>query len=359
MRGTDEKYGLPPQPDSDRMTRRTLPVLGLAHELITPTLRQMADRLDPHMRPVVSYHLGWSDERGRPVNNNCGKAIRPALVFVAAEAAGADPHSAIPGAVSVELVHNFSLVHDDLMDRDEHRRHRPTVWALWGDAMALLAGDAMLSLAHEVLLDCGSPHVGAALRAISEATRELIRGQAADTAFESRTDVALDECLKMAEGKTAALMAASAEVGALLAGAPRSVREALVAYGRHIGLAFQLVDDLLGIWGRPEITGKPVYSDLRSRKKTLPVTWTVAHGGSAGRRLAAWLVDETGSQTASDDELAAVAELIECGGGRRWASAEARRHVTQGIDMVARIGIPDRPAAELQDLAHYIVDRQA
>lgn len=152
MRGTDEKYGLPPQPDSDRMTRRTLPVLGLAHELITPTLRQMADRLDPHMRPVVSYHLGWSDERGRPVNNNCGKAIRPALVFVAAEAAGADPHSAIPGAVSVELVHNFSLVHDDLMDRDEHRRHRPTVWALWGDAMALLAGDAMLSLAHEVLL---------------------------------------------------------------------------------------------------------------------------------------------------------------------------------------------------------------
>ncbi|CKP71920.1 e,e-farnesyl diphosphate synthase [Mycobacterium tuberculosis variant bovis B2 7505] len=311
------------------------------------------------MRPVVSYHLGWSDERGRPVNNNCGKAIRPALVFVAAEAAGADPHSAIPGAVSVELVHNFSLVHDDLMDRDEHRRHRPTVWALWGDAMALLAGDAMLSLAHEVLLDCDSPHVGAALRAISEATRELIRGQAADTAFESRTDVALDECLKMAEGKTAALMAASAEVGALLAGAPRSVREALVAYGRHIGLAFQLVDDLLGIWGRPEITGKPVYSDLRSRKKTLPVTWTVAHGGSAGRRLAAWLVDETGSQTASDDELAAVAELIECGGGRRWASAEARRHVTQGIDMVARIGIPDRPAAELQDLAHYIVDRQA
>lgn len=290
MRGTDEKYGLPPQPDSDRMTRRTLPVLGLAHELITPTLRQMADRLDPHMRPVVSYHLGWSDERGRPVNNNCGKAIRPALVFVAAEAAGADPHSAIPGAVSVELVHNFSLVHDDLMDRDEHRRHRPTVWALWGDAMALLAGDAMLSLAHEVLLDCDSPHVGAALRAISEATRELIRGQAADTAFESRTDVALDECLKMAEGKTAALMAASAEVGALLAGAPRSVREALVAYGRHIGLAFQLVDDLLGIWGRPEITGKPVYSDLRSRKKTLPLPgpWRTAVRPAAASQRGWW-----------------------------------------------------------------------
>lgn len=242
MRGTDEKYGLPPQPDSDRMTRRTLPVLGLAHELITPTLRQMADRLDPHMRPVVSYHLGWSDERGRPVNNNCGKAIRPALVFVAAEAAGADPHSAIPGAVSVELVHNFSLVHDDLMDRDEHRRHRPTVWALWGDAMALLAGDAMLSLAHEVLLDCDSPQVGAALRAISEATRELIRGQAADTAFESRTDVALDECLKMAEGKTAALMAANASrtaFGARSVGCLRSSHWTCLPIGRrparHLG----------------------------------------------------------------------------------------------------------------------------
>lgn len=322
MRGTDEKYGLPPQPDSDRMTRRTLPVLGLAHELITPTLRQMADRLDPHMRPVVSYHLGWSDERGRPVNNNCGKAIRPALVFVAAEAAGADPTRRFPEPSRL----NWCTT---------SRSSMTTSWTATstvgtgrrcghcgGDAMALLAGDAMLSLAHEVLLDCDSPHVGAALRAISEATRELIRGQAADTAFESRTDVALDECLKMAEGKTAALMAASAEVGALLAGAPRSVREALVAYGRHIGLAFQLVDDLLGIWGRPEITGKPVYSDLRSRKKTLPVTWTVAHGGLAGRRLAAWLVDETGSQTASDDELAAVAELIECGGG---AGGQARR----------------------------------
>ena len=182
------------------------------------------------------YHLGWCDEHGCPLNSNGGKAVRPGLVLLAAEASGADAEDALAGAVAVELVHNFSLVHDDLMDRDARRRHRATVWALWGDAVAVLAGDAMLSLAHEVLLDSDSPNAGAAQSVIAIATRELIRGQAADTAFENRSDVSLGECFEMACGKTAALMTASALTGAVLAGARLSVRDALGAYGHHIGL---------------------------------------------------------------------------------------------------------------------------
>lgn len=333
--------------------------LGHARELITPMLHAMVDRLDPAIRLVVSYHLGWCDEHGHPLNSNGGKAVRPALALLAAEASGAEPEAALPGAVAVELVHNFSLVHDDLMDRDARRRHRPTVWALWGDAIAVLAGDAMLSLAHEALLDCNSPHASSAQTVIAIATRELIRGQVADTAFENRSDVTLDECLAMAYGKTAALMVASAETGAVLAGAPPSVREALGAYGGHIGLAFQLVDDLLGIWGRPEVTGKPVYSDLRSRKKTLPVTWTIENGGPAGRELAAWLADEARARAATDDELCEIAGLIERGGGRAWASEEAHRRVALGIDALARAGIAPGPASELAALAHNVVDRQA
>jgi geranylgeranyl diphosphate synthase type I len=244
--------------------------LGHARELITPMLHTMVDRLDPAIRLVVSYHLGWCDEHGQPVNSNGGKVVRPALALLAAEASGAEPETALPGAVAVELVHNFSLVHDDLMDRDARRRHRPTVWALWGDAIAVLAGDAMLSLAHEALLDCNSPHASSAQTVIAIATRELIRGQVADTAFENRSDVSLDECLAMAYGKTAALMVASAEIGAVLAGAPPSVRDALGAYGGHIGLAFQLVDDVLGIWGRPEVTGKR-WSPERARASAGPL----------------------------------------------------------------------------------------
>jgi geranylgeranyl diphosphate synthase type I len=333
--------------------------LGQARELITPTLRQMVDRLDPAIGRVVSYHLGWCDEQGQPMTNCGGKAIRPGLALLGAEAAGADLETAVPAAAAVELVHNFSLVHDDLIDRDARRRHRATVWALWGDAVALLAGDAMLSLAHEVLLGCGSPHAGAAQTVIAIATRELIRGQAADTAFETRSDVTLDECVEMAWGKTAALMAASAVSGAALAGARPSVRDALGAYGGHTGLAFQLVDDLLGIWGRPDITGKPVYSDLRSRKKTLPVTWTIQHGGKAGRRLAGWLADEARARAASNDELAEVARWVDQGGGRAWASEEAHRRVGLGLDALSRAAVPDGPAAELQCLARYLLEREA
>jgi geranylgeranyl diphosphate synthase, type I len=333
--------------------------VGHARELITPTLREMVDRLDPSIRQVVSYHFGWCDEQGSPTNANGGKAIRPALALLGAEACGADPHTALPAAAAVELVHNFSLVHDDLMDHDAQRRHRATVWALWGDAVAVLAGDAMLSLAHEVLLGCTSAHRGAAQTTIAVATRELIRGQAADTAFENRDDVSLAECVSMACGKTAALMAASAVAGAELAGGPPSVRDALGAYGSHLGLAFQLVDDLLGIWGRPAVTGKSLYSDLRSRKKTLPVTWTLESGGRAGRELAAWLADAAHTATAADTELRDVAGLIERGGGRAWACEEAHRRTALAIEAVERVGIPAGPASELRALAHYLVDRDA
>jgi geranylgeranyl diphosphate synthase, type I len=341
------------------MTLVTSDTVGHARELVTPSLQAMVDRLDPDSRLLVSYHFGWCDEHGRPVNANGGKAIRAALAMLGAEACGVDPQIALPGAAAVELVHNFSLVHDDLMDRDRRRRHRATVWALWGDAVAVLAGDAMLSLAHEVLLESTSAHRAAAQTTIAVASRELIRGQIADMAFERRDDVSLAECLSMSRAKTAALIAASAVAGAQLAGALPLVRDALSAYGGHLGLAFQLVDDLLGIWGQPTVTGKPVYSDLRSRKKTLPVTWTLHNGGPPGRELAAWLAHAAHAAAASDDELRGVAELIERGGGRAWAQEEAHRRAALAIEAVSRASIPHAPATQLHALAQYLVDRDA
>jgi geranylgeranyl diphosphate synthase type I len=317
----------------------------------------MVHRLDPSTRLVISYHLGWCDKDGVPTNTNGGKAIRPGLALLGAEAAGTEPEAALPAAVAVELVHNFSLVHDDLMDRDTERRHRATVWAQWGVPTAVLAGDALLSLAHEVLLDVRSPHSRTAEAMLAVATRDLIRGQTLDIAFESRRAVSLDECIDMVRGKTGALMSVSAAIGAVLTGAPTATTDALAAYGDHLGVAFQLVDDLLGIWGRPEITGKPVYSDLRSHKKTLPVTWVIENGGAAGRQLAAWLADD--SRDCTDAELADVAELVEQGGGHAWATQEAARRAALADDAVAQAGALPEPARQLRALARYLIDRKA
>src|SRR5436309_10166874 len=157
-------------------------VLAWSKSLVDPALREAAERLPETMRRIAGYHFGWSDAAGEPTHGDGGKALRPALVLLCAEAAGGAAASAVPAAVAVELVHNFSLLHDDVMDGDTTRRHRPTVWRLWGSSNALLVGDALLALAAEVLLESPSPGAGAATRELMRATRRLVRGQVADLA---------------------------------------------------------------------------------------------------------------------------------------------------------------------------------
>jgi geranylgeranyl diphosphate synthase type I len=338
-----------------------LSTLDRTREAVLPAMRAAVGKLDLTSGAQAGYHLGWTDVDGNPADGHAGKAVRPALALLSAEAAGAPVEDGVPGAVAVELVHNFSLLHDDLMDGDLERRHRKTVWAVWGSASAILTGDALLALAQEVLLECESPHAIAAGRLLAAATRELIRGQVDDLAFERRTDVSLAECLDMAGAKTAALLSASASIGAVLAGAGDDLVAALAAYGRELGIAFQLVDDLLGIWGDPAVTGKPVFSDLRSRKKSLPVTYAVGHGGEAGKRLAGWLATPPldGAGEGEEDELRAAADLVEAGGGRAWAAVEAARRLDLAADALRRAAMPAGPCEELLALGHFIVEREA
>jgi geranylgeranyl diphosphate synthase type I len=335
----------------------TVDTLHRGRELLTPALRAAVARLDEQIRLVASYHLGWCDQSGRPTEANGGKAIRPSLALLACEAVGCPAEEALPGAVAVELVHNFSLVHDDLMDRDRERRHRPTVWAVWGDATAVLVGDALLSLAHEVIDESGSPCARDASHALALATRELIRGQMLDVAFEQRDDVCLEECLAMAAGKTGALLAVSAELGAVLAGAPAPVAAAFRTYGAELGLAFQLVDDLLGIWGWPERTGKPVYSDLQARKKTLPVVWAVESGEPAGRELAEWLRTPRPAAGDSPEALRHAADLVEKAGGRDWATEEAHVRVRRARLALDNVGADAAHTDQLIELARFVVER--
>lgn len=335
----------------------TLPSLDQSRDLVQPALRAAVDRLDPTTRRVAGYHFGWCAEDGTVAHCSGGKTIRAALALLGAAAVCGDRDAGVPAAVAVELVHNFSLIHDDLMDRDTQRRHRPTVWALWGDPVAVLAGDALLALAYEILFDSGSPRAAAAGRLLTGATRELIRGQVADLEFESRTRVPTAECERMAVGKTAALLSAAASIGAVLAGADRTVTDALAQHGHHLGVAFQLVDDLLGLWGDPAVTGKPVFSDLIQRKKTLPITWAIENGGAPGRALADWLADDRSAP--GPDDLADAADLVEKAGGRDWAQREAAGRVDRALGALQSVSMPARCRAEYENLAHFVVERTA
>ncbi|MHC3393655.1 polyprenyl synthetase family protein [Streptomyces lavendulocolor] len=336
-------------------------LLERGRTMSTPVLRAAVQRLAPPMDTVAAYHFGWIDAHGRPADGDSGKAVRPALALLSAEAAGAAPEVGIPGAVAVELVHNFSLLHDDLMDGDEQRRHRDTVWKVHGPAQAILVGDALFALANELLLELGTVDAGRATRRLTTASRKLIDGQAQDISYEHRERVTVEECLEMEGNKTGALLACACSIGAVLGGADDRVADTLEAYGYHLGLAFQAVDDLLGIWGDPEATGKQTWSDLRQRKKSLPVVAALAAGGPASRRLGELLTADAKNpdlDSFSEEEFAMRAALIEEAGGREWTSEEARRQHAVAIEALHRVDMPERVRAQLTALADFVVVRK-
>ena len=344
-------------------TASVIALLERGRALATPPLRAAVARLAPPMDAVAAYHFGWTDVQGNPAHGDGGKAVRPALALLSAEAAGAAPEVGVPGAVAVELVHNFSLLHDDLMDGDEQRRHRDTVWKTHGPAQAILVGDALFALAGEVLLELGTAEAARATRRLTVATRRLIDGQAQDISYEHREKVTVAECLEMEGNKTGALLACATSIGAVLGGADEATADALEAYGYHLGLAFQAVDDLLGICGDPEATGKRTWSDLRQRKKSLPVVAALAAGGPAARRLGELLAeDATKSQREFEDfseaEFAARAELIEEAGGREWTSREARRQHATALRALERVDMPGRVRDQFAALADFVVVRE-
>jgi geranylgeranyl diphosphate synthase type I len=329
--------------------------VAVARDLVSPALSASVARLTPEVRAVAAYHLGLTDAEGRPTGSG-GKALRPALALLSARAAGAEPYRGVPAAVAVELVHNFSLLHDDIMDGDTERRHRPTAWKVYGVGAAILAGDALLALAQDILLEDGGPHGSWAARCLSAAVLRLIAGQGSDLAFERRDDVTLTECMTMAGDKTAALMACASSIGAVYLGAPPALAMGLAGFGAHAGLAFQLTDDLLGIWGTPEITGKPVRSDLRARKKSLPVVAALTSGTNEGRALGELLARQ---DELTEEDLVLAAKLVEQADGRRWAEAEVDTQLAEAERCLAETDMPDDVRAEFSAIAQFITTRQS
>jgi geranylgeranyl diphosphate synthase type I len=331
-------------------------VLDEVRLLTEPAMRAAVARLHPRLARVESYHRGWTTAAGEPLSGLGGKSVRPALAVLSARSVGGPQEQGICAAVAVELVHDFSLLHDDVMDGDLQRRHRPTAWTQYGVGEAVLAGDALLSLATEVVLESGGPHVLEGVRSLQRDVAELLAGQAMDMEFESRSDVTLDESMRMAAGKTGALLGCACSLGAQLAGGAPDQIAALRLFGRELGMAFQLVDDLLGVWGDPAVTGKPVLADLRQRKKTLPIMAAISMGGDGLRELQSVLAAEPAAEIPRE-QLAAAARELEQAGIDAWAAGQARHHLAAAGAAIAPLGLPTDVHAPFMELARYTVER--
>ncbi len=327
-------------------------VLARSRQLVDPVLIATLQRLHPDLRRAAAYHFGYVEADGAPADGS-GKRIRPALAVLSAEAVGADAEVAVPGAVAVELVHNFSLLHDDIIDGDRERRHKPTVWALFGVGQAILVGDALQTVAHQVLLETPTAAASAAGSVLADAVAEMIAGQAEDVALESDESIDVGRCVRMAAAKTGALLSCASSIGAVLAGADAETVAALARFGTEVGLSFQAVDDILGIWGDPATTGKPVGSDLAAKKKTLPVAFATAADATVRDELGAAFRNGA----LDDDAVRRATRLVEQAGGREATEEFASTHLAAALAALDSVDLDPAAADELVQVARYICER--
>jgi geranylgeranyl diphosphate synthase type I len=311
--------------------------------MVAPAVAAAVGRLAPRMREVCEYQLG-----------RVGKAMRPALTLASAVAVGGTAEAALPGAVAVELLHNCTLLQDDVMDEDPVRRHRPAAWTVFGPNPAILAGDALLALAFAVLAGADRAVAGPAALALASATDEVIEGQAMDLAFERADRVSVADGRRMSDAKTAALLGCACRLGGLFAGACEDVCALLDEYGRHLGAAYQLRDDLLGIWGDPTRTGKVALVDLRRRKKSLPVVAALAADNAAADRLRALYGR---AEALTEDELRLAVRLVEDAGGQEWAERAARAELAAADETLAALARSGAVTARLAALGRFTVGR--
>lgn len=302
---------------------------------------------------MMTYHLGWEGEGAGPAAT--GKRLRPLFVLLSNSAAGGEWQRALPAAAAVELIHNFSLIHDDIQDNSDLRRGRLTVWKRWGIAQAINTGDAMFTLAYLTLLrldETTTPLITLqAARLLQEACLELTYGQHMDLAYEARGDLTLEAYWPMVNGKTAALLSACTGLGALIAQAASPVQEAYRQFGRSLGLAFQAQDDLLGIWGDAALTGKSAESDLVSGKKSLPVLFGLDRKGRFASR---WV-----QGAIRPDEVAELARLLDVEGARAFTEEKVRQLTDQALEHLADAGPQGEAGQALHDLALQLVNRKS
>jgi geranylgeranyl diphosphate synthase type I len=302
-----------------------------------------------NLHSMLRYHMGWEGVGAGP--DARGKRIRPLLVLLVTSACNAPWQRALPAAAAVELLHNFSLIHDDIEDNSPLRRGRPTLWKDWGIPLAINSGDTLFTLANLSILDLEGPEICVqAAKILLQTCLHLTQGQHLDICYENRTDLTQEDYWPMINGKTAALLSASCELGALIAGAPPAIRQEYQQFGKHLGLAFQALDDLLGIWGDSERTGKSAESDLVSGKKSLPVLYGLSKKGKFAEKWSQGRI--------SAHEVNAMADLLEMEGARQFTQEQASQLTEKALHALEKAKPQGIAGEALQVLAGQLLHRK-
>ena len=301
---------------------------------------------------MLAYHMGWTGEGAG--KDATGKRIRPLMVLLSTASCNAEWKSALPAAAAVELVHNFSLVHDDVQDNSDKRRGRPTIWAKWGVPMAINVGDALFILSNQAMLDLKQSYpsetVMRATSILHDTCLNLTRGQFLDMSYEKRTDLMIEDYFPMISGKTSALLAACAHIGSLLGGADEATQKSYRQFGHHLGMAFQVEDDILGVWGDESLTGKSAASDLVEGKNSLPILYGIDKQGAFSSR---W---KQGPITAG--EVKEVAKQLEAEGARQYAERIAAQETQRALEFLEAANPRGAAGEAILELANILLGRK-
>jgi geranylgeranyl diphosphate synthase type I len=309
---------------------------------------------------MQEYQLGWRDGRLTPAHAESGKLLRPLLSLLACRAAGGVPERALPLAAGIQLVHDFSLIHDDIEDQGEMRRGRPTVWKLWGLAQGINTGDGMLIIAHLAvhrLSEVGVPAEIAleVIRRFDETILTVCEGQYLDLSYEGDLGISEADYLAMISRKTASLVAAACGLGAIVGGADAATAAAMFDFGQNLGLAFQVQDDVLGIWGDSALTGKPPAADLHRRKVSLPIIHAL--NGAEQREGLAQLYAK---QRTGDEDVRRMLDILEQAGARDYTEGVAAFYHKQALAALDSVRGRDAAAlAELREIAEGLLQRRS
>lgn len=323
---------------------------------IETELQRQISRLDePYTRSfyeMLTYHMGWTGEGAGP--ETTGKRIRPLMVLLTKAACDTEWLHASPAAAAVELMHNFSLVHDDIQDNSPKRRGQRTVWKLWGAPMAINVGDTLFVLSNQAIMDL-SEHFPAetvtkAATVLHNTGLDLTRGQFLDMSYEGRNDLKVEDYWPMIAGKTASLLSACCHIGSILAGADEGEQDAYRSFGHALGLAFQVQDDILGIWGDEALTGKSAASDLLEGKKSLPVLHALSKGGKFAERWARGAIQP--------EEVEEIAQMLASEGSYEYTHGMSRQMTTLALDSLREADPQGEAGEALMELANKLIKRE-
>jgi len=310
------------------------------------------------LRNLLRYHMGWQDENGHSCSRESGKFVRSTLCLLSCEAVGGDTSQVVPAAAAIELIHNFSLIHDDIEDASDERHHRPTLWKLWGQSQAINAGDAMFTLAYLALLKLKErgivdEKIAGSTRMLSLACLELCEGQYLDVEYENRLDITVEDYLNMAAKKTAALFAVSTALGAYLGGGDSKVVDFFFMFGKELGIAYQIYDDISGIWGTREEIGKSV-SDISQRKKTLPIVYGLQNGKDKERKRLKKFYSQKSIEGEDNTEVIKILDHL---GARDYAENLAQQYYHKALAHFEANQLDTSRQALLKETAYFLLKR--